>query len=102
MCANLPRGPPSDPWNGLREGLTRESLRTEYPHLRFHGPRDNLAWGGRNPFGVPFLIVTHGPEDKHEDAGFTFVNALDDANAQAREAAGGRDVFILGGADVIR
>ncbi|MDQ3972849.1 MAG: hypothetical protein M3276_00600 [Actinomycetota bacterium] len=51
---------------------------------------------------MPFLIVTHGPEDKHEDAGFTFVNALDDANAQAREAAGGRDVFILGGADVIR
>src|SRR5437667_5052365 len=29
------------------------------------------AWGGRNPFGVPFFIVTHRPEDATSpDAGF--------------------------------
>jgi dihydrofolate reductase len=60
------------------------------------------AWGGHNPFGVPFFIVTHRPEDAPPDAGFTFVNGLDEAIAQAREAAGGKDVFVMGGADVIR
>jgi dihydrofolate reductase len=60
------------------------------------------AWGGKNPFGVPFFILTHRPEDAPEDAGFTFVNGLDEAIAQARQAAGDKDVFVMGGADVIR
>jgi dihydrofolate reductase len=60
------------------------------------------AWGGRNPFGVPFFIVTHRPEDEPPDAGFTFVNGLDEAIARAREAAGAKDIFVMGGADVIR
>jgi len=60
------------------------------------------AWGGQNPFGVPFFIVTHHPEDAPQDAGFTFVNGLEEAIARAREAAGDQDVFVMGGADVIR
>ena len=60
------------------------------------------AWGGRNPFPAPFFIVTHRPEDAPGDAGFTFVNGLDQAIAQARQAAGEKDVFVMGGADVIR
>lgn len=60
------------------------------------------AWGGRNPFGVPFFVLTHRPEEAPEDAEFTFVNGLDEAIARAREAAGGKDVMIMGGADVIR
>jgi dihydrofolate reductase len=60
------------------------------------------AWGGSNPFGVPFFIVTHRPEDAPADAGFTFVNGLDEAIARAREAAGDKDVSVMGGADVIR
>ena len=60
------------------------------------------AWGGHNPFGVPFFIVTHHPEDAPTDTGFTFVNGLDEAIARAREAAGDKDVFVMGGADVIR
>lgn len=60
------------------------------------------AWGGRNPFGVPFFIVTHRPEDAPEGAGFTFVDGLDEAIARAREAAGAKDVLVMGGADVIR
>ena len=51
---------------------------------------------------MPFFILTHRPEDAPEDAGFTFVNGLDEAVAQARQAAGDKDVFIMGGADVIR
>lgn len=60
------------------------------------------AWGGRNPFGVPFFVVTHRPDEAPEDAGFTFVNGLDEAIAQARVAAEGKLVFVMGGADVIR
>src|SRR5687767_10903264 len=61
------------------------------------------AWGGRNPFGAPFFIVTHRMEDAPaEDTGFTFVNGVDEAIARARDAAGGKDVFVMGGADVIR
>ncbi|HXJ63220.1 MAG TPA: dihydrofolate reductase family protein [Actinomycetota bacterium] len=61
------------------------------------------AWGGSNPFGMPFFIVTHHPEDAPPpEAGFTFVSGLDEALARAREAAGDKDVSVMGGADVIR
>ena len=61
------------------------------------------AWGGSNPFGVPFFVVTHRPEDAPaEDAGFTFVNGGEEAVARARDAAGDKDVSVMGGADVIR
>jgi dihydrofolate reductase len=60
------------------------------------------AWGGSNPFGVPFFIVTHHPQDAPADAGFTFVNGLDEAIAQAKEAAGDKVVYVMGGADLIR
>jgi dihydrofolate reductase len=60
------------------------------------------AWGGHNPFGVPLFVITHRPEDEPAEGGFTFVNGLDEAIARAREAGGGKDVGIGGGADVIR
>ncbi len=60
------------------------------------------AWGGHNPFGVPFFVVTHRPEDEPAGAGFTFVRGLDEAIVRARETAGGKDVFVMGGADLIR
>jgi dihydrofolate reductase len=51
---------------------------------------------------VPFFIVAHRPEGAPPDAGFTVVNGLDEAIARAREAAGSKDGFVTGGADVIR
>ena len=60
------------------------------------------AWGGTNPWGVPFVIVTHRPEDEPREGGFTFVNGLDEALGRAQAAAGDKDVQIMGGADVIR
>jgi dihydrofolate reductase len=59
-------------------------------------------WGGSNPWPVPFFIVTHHPGDTPQDAGFTFVDGLDAAIQQARAVAGGKDVHVMGGADVIR
>jgi dihydrofolate reductase len=58
-------------------------------------------WGGSNPFGVPFFIVTHRA-DQQPDEGFTFVSGVEEAIERAREAAGGKDVSVMGGADVIR
>lgn len=61
------------------------------------------AWGGTNPFPGPLLVLTHRVEDQPPAAsGFTFVSGLDDALARATEAAGGRDVVVGGGADVVR
>jgi dihydrofolate reductase len=60
------------------------------------------GWGGKNPWPLPFFIVTHRPHDEPEGAGFTFVDGLEDAIAQARDAAGDKDVHLMGGADVIR
>ena len=59
-------------------------------------------WGGENPWGIPFFIVTHRPEDEPEGKGFTFVSGVEDAVERAREAAGDKDVHVMGGADVIR
>ena len=60
------------------------------------------AWGGSNPFGVPLFVVTHRPEDQPVEGGFSFVNGLDEALAQAREVTGDKDISLGGGADVIR
>ena len=61
------------------------------------------AWGGTNPFPGPLFVLTHRLQDQPAaESGFTFLSGLDEALAQAAGAAGGRDVSIGGGADVIR
>ncbi|WP_341928226.1 dihydrofolate reductase family protein [Nocardioides psychrotolerans] len=61
------------------------------------------GWGGTNPFPGLLFVLTHRTEDQPApDCGFRFVTGLDEALAGAREAAGGADVSIGGGADVIR
>jgi dihydrofolate reductase len=59
-------------------------------------------WGGENPWGLPFFIVTHRPEDQPADAAFTFVDGVEKAIEQARRAAGEKNVHVMGGAEVIR
>jgi dihydrofolate reductase len=60
-------------------------------------------WGDRNPFGVPFFIVTHRPEEQPPGDAFVFVDGVEEAVARAREAAeDDKDVSVMGGADVIR
>ena len=60
------------------------------------------GWGGENPWPVPFFIVTHRPEEQPETGGFTFVPGVREAVERAAEAAGDKDVHVLGGAAVIR
>jgi dihydrofolate reductase len=59
-------------------------------------------WGDENPFGVPMFIFTHRPGEQPEDGEFLFVDGLEEAVARAVEAADGKDVNVMGGADVIR
>jgi dihydrofolate reductase len=59
-------------------------------------------WGDENPWGIPFFVVTHRPEEQPEGDEFTFVAGVQEAVARAREAADDKDVHIMGGADVIR
>jgi len=59
-------------------------------------------WGDENPWGLPVFIVTHRPEEEPEGGAFAFVSGVKEAVARATEAAGGKDVHVMGGADVIR
>ena len=59
-------------------------------------------WGDENPWGLPFFIVTHRPEEEPDGGQFTFVSGVEQAVTRARNAAGGKDVSVMGGADVIR
>jgi dihydrofolate reductase len=59
-------------------------------------------WGDENPWGLPFFIVTHRPEEEPEGGEFTFVSGVEAAVERAREAAEDKDVHVMGGAEIIR
>jgi dihydrofolate reductase len=60
------------------------------------------GWGGRHPFDLPVVVVTHSPPEEwiatHPGAPFTFVtDGLPSAIEQARAIAGDRDVMVTPG-----
>ena len=59
-------------------------------------------WGDENPWGLPFFILTHRPEEQPEGDHFRFVSGIEEAVERAKEAAGDKDVTIMGGAETIR
>src|SRR3954452_24982094 len=59
-------------------------------------------WGDENPWGLPSFIVTHRPQEQPESGTFTLVSGVDNAIERALEAAEGKDIHVMGGADVIR
>lgn len=66
----------------------------------------NGWWGDEPPFHLPVFVLTHHPRPQLEfpdGTTFTFVSdGLESAVEQAREAAGGRDIRVAGGASVAR
>jgi dihydrofolate reductase len=62
-------------------------------------------WGDNPPYHYPVFILTHHPRDPVEMAGgttFHFVtDGIESALEQAREVAGGKDVMLWGGAQVV-
>lgn len=63
-------------------------------------------WGEEPPFRAPVFVVTHRPREVLERRGgtsFTFVtDGLERALELAREAAGGKDVAVAGGGEIVR
>jgi dihydrofolate reductase len=59
-------------------------------------------WSDQNPWNLPFFIVTHRPEEQPPGEAFVFVSGVKEAIERARDAAGDKDVHVMGGADVIR
>jgi dihydrofolate reductase len=61
-------------------------------------------WGDDPPFHIPVFVLTHHEREPLEKEGgttFTFVtDGIESALEQAREAAGGKDVSLGGGAEV--
>jgi dihydrofolate reductase len=69
-----------------------------------HGWNDEMGYGAGLAGTPPFYVVTHSvPKNVRLDLDFTFVtDGLDAAINQARTAAGPKDVFVMGGGDVVR
>jgi dihydrofolate reductase len=69
-------------------------------------PNADAWWGDNPPFHGPVFILTHHPREPVEKEGgttFTFVtDGIESALAQAREAAGEKDVVVAGGANVVQ
>jgi dihydrofolate reductase len=69
-------------------------------------PNADAWWGDDPPFHGPVFILTHHPRKPVEKQGgttFTFVtDGIESALAQAREAAGDKDVVVVGGANVVQ
>lgn len=63
-------------------------------------------WGEKPPYHVPVFVLTHHPRKPVEMKGgttFHFVtDGIESAMAQAKKAAGGKDIRIGGGASTIR
>jgi dihydrofolate reductase len=61
-------------------------------------------WGDDPPYHYPVFVITHHPRDPVEmEGGTTFhfvTDGIESALQQAKEAAGGKDVMLWGGADV--
>jgi dihydrofolate reductase len=60
-------------------------------------------WGEEPPFHHPVFVLTHHAREPLELKGTTFhfvTDGIESALAQAREAAGGKDVSLGGGAEV--
>lgn len=68
------------------------------------GWNEEMGYGGNYATSPPFFVVTHSaPESIRLDLDFTFVtDGVGAAIDRALEAAGDKDVSVMGGADVVR
>jgi dihydrofolate reductase len=69
-------------------------------------PPWNGWWGEDPPFHTPVFVLTHHPREPLElEGGTTFffvTDGIESALEQAKQAAGGRDVLLGGGASVVQ
>ncbi|HET9496362.1 MAG TPA: dihydrofolate reductase family protein [Chloroflexia bacterium] len=64
------------------------------------------AWGDNPPYHVPVFVLTHHPRETVEKEGGTTYNfvtgGIESALEQARAAAGDKDIYLAGGANIIQ
>jgi dihydrofolate reductase len=68
-------------------------------------PMNEGWWGDTPPFHMPVFVLTHHPRETLVlgDTSFVFVtDGIESAFAQARDAAGGKDVAVGGGASIVQ
>jgi dihydrofolate reductase len=91
-------------WDGVGAGIMGRGMFGGGPGPWGEDPWQGW-WGDDPPFGMPVFVPTHHEREPLTlgTTTFTFVtDGIEPALAQAREAAGDRDVTIGGGADVAR
>jgi dihydrofolate reductase len=59
-------------------------------------------WGEKNPWRIPFFVVTHHPGEQPPGGEFVFVGSLAEAIERATAIAGDKQVHVMGGAQIIR
>lgn len=69
-----------------------------------HGWSEDVGYGAKHAATPPFFVVSHSiPEKIRLGLRFTFVtDGVAAAIDQARAAAGSKDVYVMGGGDVVR
>jgi dihydrofolate reductase len=64
------------------------------------------AWGDNPPYHVPVFVLTHRPREIVEKEGGTTYNfvtgGIESALEKARAAAGDKDIYLAGGANIIQ
>jgi dihydrofolate reductase len=69
-------------------------------------PPWNGWWGDNPPYHTPVFVLTHHPRQPLEmEGGTTFffvTDGIESASQQAKRAAGGRDVLLAGGANLVQ
>jgi len=109
---HFPDTPPTDADAALIAELLRPRGafvmgRNMFGPIRGEWDEDWRGWWGEDPpYHAPVFVLTHHPHDPIEmDGGTAFyfvTDGFDSAYAQAREAAGDREVSIAGGASTVR
>ena len=59
-------------------------------------------WGDHNPWNLPLFVVTHRPQEQPPGDDFIFVGSVPEAIERAKATAGEKQVYVMGGAEVIR
>lgn len=63
------------------------------------------GWGDEPGFGMPVFVVTHRPDARvvKGDTSFDFITGgIADALTRAEKAAAGKNLIVMGGADLLR
>lgn len=59
-------------------------------------------WGGHSPWEVPVFVLTHRTDERPDGQDFSFLTGINAVVQAACDAADGRTVHVMGGAQTIR